>query len=657
MKSTLSKIKNLITKPMTPVFITYEEILAESKQYIGKVRKKKEYKITTNINRRIAAEAVACRSIDLVLEEKLQSELYTQENPLVILNPYGKTPLTALLLFSTKTEVEVNATVKGIKEEYDYKNKGITATHHRVCIFGLYADRKNEVVIELVNKNGKVIQKDTIFIQTQPLPEKLLNMVTVKKHTVPSALPFILIGGKAVENPFVFDEMGAIRYYLSDNPRYGFFPLQNKKVAFIDKETYIPTNELPHSTRFYEMDYLGRVYTEYLVPNGVHHDFGDALHAPNKKGNFFFASNCLDGYVEDAICEVDRKTGEVVKVLDLKELFGEYFCHAIDWAHTNTVSYDASTNTIFICPRNLHSGIKIDWATNEVLWILGDPSVWKDTKYKDKVLKPVGDFIWHYQPHSVWELQEDLDGNPDTAHVIVFDNHRHKKNMVETFVYSKFSFVKLYTIHLKEKTVTMEHSYKGAKSKITSNGWLEFDKKRMFSMSAFFDPLVENCGGMVYEYDYDTEEVLNQYLIQYYYYRGYPFCLSFEELSQRMPQNKDYMKGSLHYPKLIDNWNDLEKKEEELPTKSGIMYKMTEHLFFVKAKDHDIRKVFLVGTNQQYVRDYSDTTQHKEEFFGSNVYYIAVPMDQCKPDQYEIWLDYKDSIYNTGKFIAISEKN
>ena len=57
-----------------------------------------------------------------------------------------------------------------------------------------------------------------------------------------------------------------------------------------------------------EVDLNGRIYREYAVPGGQHHDFREL---PN--GNLLVASDSPDlSSVEDYVVEIDRATGEVV---------------------------------------------------------------------------------------------------------------------------------------------------------------------------------------------------------------------------------------------------------------------------------------------------------------------------------------------------------
>ena len=64
---------------------------------------------------------------------------------------------------------------------------------------------------------------------------------------------------------------------------------------------------------------LGKVYVEYSLPGGYHHDYFEM-----DNGNLLIASDDFDndsGTVEDYVVELDRDTGNIVKEFDLKKNF------------------------------------------------------------------------------------------------------------------------------------------------------------------------------------------------------------------------------------------------------------------------------------------------------------------------------------------------
>ena len=192
----------------------------------------------------------------------------------------------------------------------------------------------------------------------------------------------------------------------------------------------------------------------------------------------------------------------------------------------NTVSYQAEDDTILISPRNLNSGVKLNWTTHEIVWILANPEVFKGTKYEKYVLTPDSDFLWHYRQHTVYQIDADLDGNPDTVEITMFDNHRNPE--ADYYDHKKGSFVTVYAVNEKEKTVSLLKKLKVVKANVTSNTVYDADSGHIFGMCG----TVKTDGiktGMTYEFDYESGEILNQYYIN----KNYTVQLNWKQIMRQ----------------------------------------------------------------------------------------------------------------------------
>lgn len=624
---------------------------------------------------------------DRVIEEELGSGKYTFTDMLVILNPYEITPLTALALFVTKEPCKVKFTVKGIEKK---KKSGETlkgdsisgmtdmAQKHRVPVFGLYPDAENVVTLELMNGQGEVLEKRKITVRTEPLPAKLRKMVKVKKRKKASRAGLIFVYGGETPRPYAFDSQGVIRYYLNRKPRgYGLHPMANGRFLFADKNILAPNYANPHTTQVYEMDLFGRTFHVYNIKNGLHHDAFEM----EEGGNYLAAGSSLLGYNEDTVIEIDRETGEQVREFNVASVFDETYKDSIDWAHINTVSYNPENKCALICCRNLHTVAEIDWESGGLKWILCHPDFWKGTSMEEKVLKPVGEVQWHYQAHAAYELSDNLDGNPDTRHFIIYDNHWHKRRSVPFFDGDDASYVRIYTINEKEMTVSMTKNFPSAKSKIRSNGLLMADRDRLMVMSGYLEPPVDGYMGMVYEYQYTTEKLLRQYATRKSYYRAYELWADYKELAKPVPVTGNYVRGSLKPLKEIEKpaWEEVkelphargraavlteegeasrsydiadgESDGEEIVYEEFITFFLREDILYVRAKDHLVEKLYLAGKNNSYAYDTTNTDQHNESLFGVMAYCVAIPLDNIESDSYEIYIRTPGGVYDTKKHI------
>lgn len=598
-----------------------------------------------NIEKKEYLPVTSQRSDD-ALEKKLKSGEYTWDNPLVVRNPYGNSPLTAYVLFRTKESCAVRVMVKGKTESADVSGEVKKEKYHRVPIVGLYAGEENKVTLSCVDDAGKEIRSQTITIRTEALPKKLENAVKLEKTGGKSAYGLTIISGQTTKYPFAYDENGEIRWYISmTTGSYGVFPLSNKRFIFQTNEALTPTEEKPHTTQMYEMDYLGRAYQVYYVKNGVHHEVIEKTPG----GNLLVLTSSIEGHTEDVVAEIDRQTGETVKALDMKEIFDDTYRDMVDWVHLNTVSYKEEDDTILLSPRNLHSAVRVNWTTNEIKWILTNPKMFEGTEQEDKVLRPEGNITWHFQQHSVYEIPYDLDHDPDTVHIMLYDNHWQTKRKVDFFdkdVKEAQSFVSVYVVNEKEMTVRQEAVLPGVRSIITSNCAYDAESSRMFSFGGYLHPVIDDKKGMIYEFAYPSSEIKRQYSTKYYFYRGYEMNVDWDDLTEPLHIGKNYVKGTLQAP--------IASKEKEMPSehvdKDSVSFSLTESVLYMKANDHAVTKVRFVGEKNSYVMDYSSAGKGMKSKKNQN-YAIAIPLSGLAEDHYAIAVRYEGKWYDTGKSV------
>ena len=79
----------------------------------------------------------------------------TLDNPKVLLNPFGRAPLFALIVFHSETPCHVSYTVQGHQEENSF-SRTLTeeTTVHVVPVFGLYAGEANRITVSLLDETG-----------------------------------------------------------------------------------------------------------------------------------------------------------------------------------------------------------------------------------------------------------------------------------------------------------------------------------------------------------------------------------------------------------------------------------------------------------------------------------------------------------------------
>lgn len=389
-------------------------------------------------------------------QEELESDFsvlgYTIDKPRVVLNPYGNSPLTALIMFKTDKKVSPKVTIVGKDDNSTFTHTFEKAKEHYLPIYGLYADYDNEIIIEY--KEGNKAIKKVIKIKTEALPDDMVlpSSVYADKEQLSNDLYFYTPSSTGYT--CAYDVNGDVRWYLTN---YALWKIDRLENGHLLVSTERLVNSPYYMTGLYEMDLLGKIYVEYSLEDGYHHDYYEM-----ENGNLLIASNDFNnsyGTVEDYVVELDRSTGEIVKKFDLKDILNmedgksenwiEY-----DWFHNNSVWYDKETNSITLSGRHQDAIINIDYKTGKLNWIIGDPTNWS-SEYQKYFFTPVNeeDFEWQWSQHAVMITPE--------GYVFVLDNGNNKSKNKEDYVEASDSYTRgvMYKIDTENMTIEQVWEY------------------------------------------------------------------------------------------------------------------------------------------------------------------------------------------------------
>lgn len=380
-------------------------------------------------------------------EKEIKSTGYTIDNPNVILNPYGNSPLTALVVFETEDEVSPEVTIVGKDELSTYTHTFDKGTEHYLPIYGLYADYDNTVIISY----GDVGKE--LSIKTEALPEDFVlpEDIFANKEKLTNDLYFYTPSSSGYT--CAYDVNGEVRWYLTNYALWKIDRLENGHLL-VSTERLI--NSPYYMTGLYEMDLLGKIYTEYSLEGGYHHDYYEM-----ENGNLLVASDDFNnsyGTVEDYIVEIDRESGAVVKSFDLKDILNmedgkSENWTSYDWFHNNSVWYDKNTNSITLSGRHQDAVINIDYEIGKLNWIIGDPTNWSE-EYQKYFFTPVGDdFEWQWSQHAAMITPE--------GYVFILDNGNNKSKNEEDYVKAEDSYTRgvMYKIDTENMTIEQVWEY------------------------------------------------------------------------------------------------------------------------------------------------------------------------------------------------------
>lgn len=383
------------------------------------------------------------------LTNEIENGNYTFDEPFTKVNPYGISPLTALIAFSTSEQTAITLTVNGKDPSSTFSQTFPASTQHVIPVYGLYADTENEVTLKM-EKSGEI---KTLPLQTSPLPEDFIlpTDVTVNADYIDQELYFYTPSSDGYTA--AYDLNGDVRWYLTTSNVWEINRLQNGHLILSSDRTVSPPY---YMAGLMEMDLLGKVYTEYVFPGGYHHDVYEL-----PSGNLLIAgNNPSKSVVEDYVLEIDRQTGEVVKEWDVSSVLpttagkSENWTEH-DWFHNNSVYYDEINNAIILSGRHQDAVISVDYESGDLNWIIGDSTNWPD-EIKSYFFTPIGDsFEWQWSQHSAKVLP-----NGD---IFIFDNGNNRSKDPLTYVEAQNNYSRGVIYRPNTEKMTIEQIYEYGK--------------------------------------------------------------------------------------------------------------------------------------------------------------------------------------------------
>ena len=406
-----------------------------------------------------------------------ESGAYTIDTPLVLLDPFEMNPLSALVIYESSTEGTLTIQVEGLSA-----NGGLTyeviskSPRSEAPIVGLYPGSDNRVMLSVRYKDGTE-NRSEIRIKTPPLPVDFQTYQTLT--TKPELMEpgwTLMIACFSHSYTCVIDPNGMVRGYFSNTEMAhgtSIVTLKNGRLLMTgDEYKQVPY----HKTKLWEINWLGKIFREYAVPNGVHHDMqelpnGDILAVSNHKEMF------QTGTREDVVILIDRETGLVKQAYDFRNILDErrepvhHFHPNIlnppnrDWMHMNAALFDERDDNILVSSPIQSMIAKINARTSEIIWILGPHEGYEGEfqRFRPFLLTPSGDaFEWFWCQHAP-EILPDLDGNPDTLDLLVFDNGQNRSFSSETAVPPSENYSRAVHYRIDEKAKTVQQLWQYGK--------------------------------------------------------------------------------------------------------------------------------------------------------------------------------------------------
>lgn len=380
---------------------------------------------------------------------EFQAGAYTLENPLVKYNLYKVNPLSAVICFTTEEEIAVTVTVLGKTPQANISHTFPKAKEHVLPIVGLYNNYSNKVEIRLYRSDATIVTIDVPEVFGED-GDPIISMDTTPEYLQDN---IILVSPAGEYLSVGYDYAGDARFHMNIACVFDVKRLRNGNLIMgshrLIKAPY-------YMSGLYEISPCGKIYKEYRLPGGYHHDEFEM-----EDGNLLVLTEDFAGEtVEDMCVLIDRKTGEILRKWDYKNVLDPATVSRAgswseeDWFHNNAVWYDKNTNSLTFSGRHVDAMINLDYETGELNWVIGDPEGWPQDVVDKYFFKPVGaNFGWQYEQHACV-----VTPNGD---VMCFDNHHWGSKNKETYLPAKNNYSRgvRYKINTKDMTIEQVWQY------------------------------------------------------------------------------------------------------------------------------------------------------------------------------------------------------
>jgi hypothetical protein len=242
-----------------------------------------------------------------------------------------------------------------------------------VSIYGLYADYTNSVTLTYVFNDGSSKQAGTTITTTTFDDSCDYQSPTILQSRLAGnslSYDYILLKGSCSNySPEIIDTDGAIRWV-------GTAALASYDAALFENSIYIG-----HGSLIFRNDLDGTVtQLNDLASEGV-----EDFHHNVDRGKFGLIFEVdTHAYLETIFMEID-KDGTLLKTWNMADIISAamaaggddptkfVFGSPSDWFHNNSVAYNRADDSLIISSRE-DFVICIDYTTNAIKWILGDPT-------------------------------------------------------------------------------------------------------------------------------------------------------------------------------------------------------------------------------------------------------------------------------------------
>lgn len=258
--------------------------------------------------------------VDEQLKDIAKNGNYSLNNPYVMVNPYGISPLTAIIIFNTMNKESVSLYINDVKVAEDKES-----IMHIIPVIGLYNNSNN--VITLESSSG---EKSTTNISTESLND-FVNDFDLEEIKDRNKYSVILMGNVNSNKSIIrgFDGNNNLNYYLDFDYLSGYLVKDDHLLVEYNTRMFRNTNI---KNIVLEMDYLGKIHSIKTDNSEINHNINFSLEESEyiaQSVNYYNGivsyniNKCMDNYDYSIFKNINTET--IVSELDKAEIYKEDF--------------------------------------------------------------------------------------------------------------------------------------------------------------------------------------------------------------------------------------------------------------------------------------------------------------------------------------------
>ena len=349
------------------------------------------------------------------IDTMIKSNDYTEDNPLVIYNPFLTNSQSLYVYFETKEPYAVSYSVHTPEAEYEdfgaftVPNRPDTSKIHEFQVIGLIPGETNMVTLRMMDVNGVVKIRRFYFYNENEVAATTIELETEQgtKQVENEDKTFSTVPAseeKTAEGMFVIfpaaNEVSPyLRFYDNDGVQRCEIPLEvygTKRLLVYEDLMFFKVS----AEKIVGINRLGQVVKIFTSENYI---FGEDYCFDKNNDILVLASDKRQSSVDDCIILLDRESMSVTELVDLGDLLPEYKVKCkkengiLDWISLNSISL-VEGNRVLVSGDKTDTIIKIRRLYNDprIAFMVGDSEEFKDTPYTTMFAQIDNEFEMHH---------------------------------------------------------------------------------------------------------------------------------------------------------------------------------------------------------------------------------------------------------------------